>query len=308
MTRSYIGLARLVAQRDVALRTREQREALRQLTIKRVSAGLDTRVEQVQADGALPDVGTQIEALDEQIALARRQLAVLAGQPADALDSLSPRLDALRLSERPAALQADLLGRRPDVVAARWRVEATLQDIGAARAQFYPDINLSAFVGLSALGLDNLFDGGSRQYGVTPALHLPIFDGGRLRANLRGKEADRDAAIAQYNGVLADALREVGDALTSEASLQRQRSQQGQALAAAEQAYGIALRRHEAGLGNYLLVLNAESQVLSQRRAQVDLQARQLDTRAALMKALGGGWQATAPLTTAALPAATPTR
>ena len=196
-----------------------------------------------------------------------------------------------------------MLFRSPDVVAARWRVEATLQDTGAARAQFYPDINLSAFAGLNSLGLNHLFDAGSRQFGVQPALHLPLFDGGRLRANLRGKEAERDAAIAQYNGALADAVREVGDALTSEASLQRQRAQQAQALAAAEQAWSIAVRRHEAGLGSYLLVLNAETAVLAQRRAAVDLQARALDTRVALVKALGGGWQAAPSLDTTALAA-----
>lgn len=301
VVRSYVGLARLLEQRAVAVRTREQREALRRLTRQRVAAGLDTRVEQVQADGALPDVGTQIEALDEQVALARRQLAVLCGQAPEALDGLNPSLAALKLGERPGLLAADLLGRRPDVVAARWRVEATLQDTGAARAQFYPDINLSAFAGLNSLGLNHLFDAGSRQFGVQPALHLPLFDGGRLRANLRGKEAERDVAIAQYNGTLADAVREVGDALTSEASLQRQRAQQAQALAAAEQAWSIAVRRHEAGLGSYLVVLNAETAVLAQRRAAVDLQARALDTRVALVKALGGGWQAAPALDTTAL-------
>lgn len=303
VTRSVVALARLQDQRDVAVRMQQQRQAMQQLTRERVAAGLDTRVEQVQADGALPDVGAQIEALDEQIALARRQLAVLTAQSPDALDGFSPHLIELQLGAQPAVLGADLLGRRPDVVAARWRVEATLQDVDAAHAQFYPNVNLNAFVGLSALGLGNLLDSSSRQMGVQPAIRLPLFDGGRLRSQLQGRQADRDAAIAQYNGVLADAVREVGDALTSEASLRRQRQQQGAALQAAEAAYDIAVKRHRGGLGSYLIVLNAESQVLAQRRTAVDLQARELDVRAGLFKALGGGWQRPDELNTAALAA-----
>jgi NodT family efflux transporter outer membrane factor (OMF) lipoprotein len=291
VTRSYIGLARLLAQREVAERTLAQREELRTLTAQRVAAGLDTRVEAVQADSALPDARAQIEALDEQIALARHQLAVLTGQGPDALDSLSPRLTQIALQPLPAELGADLLARRPDVAAARWRIEAAGQDVQVARTAFYPNINLTAFVGLNAIGLDRVFQAGSGQAGVTPALHLPIFDGGRLRAQLGGREAELNGAIAQYNGAVLDAAREARDAISSLQSLARQRREQAAALDGAQTAHALALQRYRAGLGSYLIVLNTESQWLAQRRQAVELQARELDTGIALLRALGGGWQ-----------------
>jgi len=201
----------------------------------------------------------------------------------------------------PDVLGADLLGRRPDVVAARWRVEAATQGVNSARSEFYPNINIAAFIGLNSLGLDRLFNASSRQMGVTPALRLPIFDGGRLRAQLGGRAAELDAAIAQYNGAVLDAVKEAGDAMASIQSLTRQQALQDDAVASAEKAYRFAQERYRAGLGNYLLVLTTENQVLAQRRLAVDLRARQLDTRLVLMKALGGGWtDDTAVLKTAA--------
>jgi NodT family efflux transporter outer membrane factor (OMF) lipoprotein len=290
VARSYVGLARLVAQRDVAQRTLAQRTELKDLTRQRVAAGLDTRVEQVQADSALPDARTQLEALDEQIVLARHQLAALSAQSPTALDGLSPVLDRLAVQRLPGRLGADLLARRPDVAAARWRVEAAGEDVKVARAAFYPNVNLTAFVGLNAIGLDQLVQAGSRQVGVTPALHLPLFDGGRLRAQLGGREAELNAAIGQYNGTLVDAVHEAGDAISSLQSLERQRREQADALAGAQMAHELAMQRYRAGLGSYLIVLNTESQWLAQRRAAVDLQARQVDTGIALFKALGGGY------------------
>ena len=299
--RSYVALARLVSQRDVAARALAQREEQQRLTQERVSAGLDSQVELTQAQAAVPDARTQIEALEEQITLARRQIAVLSGQAPDALPTLAPQLAQLQRNTVPDVLGADLLGRRPDVVAARWRVEAATQGVNSARSEFYPNINIAAFIGLNSLGLDNLFNAGSRQMGVTPALRLPIFDGGRLRAQLGGRQAELDAAIAQYNGAVLDAVKEAGDAMASIQSLTRQQALQDDAVASAEKAYRFAQERYRAGLGNYLVVLSTENQVLAQRRLAVDLRARQLDTRLQLMKALGGGWtDDTAVLQTAA--------
>ena len=191
-------------------------------------------------------------------------------------------------------IPADLLGRRADIVAARWRVEASTKDVANAKAQFYPNINLAAFAGFSSLGFGQLFKSGSEQWGVGPALRLPIFEGGRLRANLRGKSADQDAAVESYNAAVIGAVRDVADQVASSQSIVRQQTQQRAAQAAAESAYEIALQRYKAGLGNYLNVLTAETSVLSQRRVAVDLSARALDTQVALIRALGGGYQADA--------------
>lgn len=213
-----------------------------------------------------------------------------------------PALTAIQSVAVPAALPADLLGRRPDVAAARWRVEAATKDVAVARTQFYPNVSLNAFVGLSSLGLDNFIEAGSKEWGLGPAIRLPIFDSGRLRANLRGKSADLDAAIESYNSALIDAVHDAADQLASTASIDRQLSEQAKAQEAAEGAYAIARQRYEAGLGNYLNVLTAETNVLAQRRQAVDLAARRLDNQVALMRALGGGYQA-APVNTAAAPA-----
>ncbi|MEP7058162.1 MAG: efflux transporter outer membrane subunit [Caldimonas sp.] len=295
VARTYLQLARAVAQRDVATRSLAQRDEFVGLIRQRVQAGIDSNVELRQGEGALPETRQQLEAIDEQIVLARHALAALGAQPPAALDGLTPRLAGLHATALPAQLPADLLGRRADIGAARWRVEAATQDVAAARAQFYPNINLSAFVGLSSIGLDRLLRSGSEQYGAGPAIHLPIFDAGRLRANLRGRASDLDLAIESYNGVVVDAVRDVADQLGSLQSIERQRREQALALAAAESAYDLATQRYRAGLGTYLTVLNAESSVLTQRRSGADLEARALDAQVALIRALGGGYAADAP-------------
>jgi NodT family efflux transporter outer membrane factor (OMF) lipoprotein len=182
----------------------------------------------------------------------------------------------------------DLLGRRSDIAAARWRVEASLKDLSAAKAQFYPNVNLVAFAGLSSIGFDKLLKSESEQWGVGPAIRLPLFDGGRLRANLRGKTADLDAAIESYNAQVLDAVHEVADRITSAQAVRRQQEQQGAAQTAAETAYAIAQQRYKAGLSTYLNVLSAEAPVLAQRRLAVDLAARAIDTQVQILHAVGG--------------------
>jgi NodT family efflux transporter outer membrane factor (OMF) lipoprotein len=290
VARTYVQLARLLAQREILQRSLAQRDEFLGLIRQRVGAGIDTNVELRQGEGALPETRQQLEALDEQVVLARHALAALTVQAPDALDALAPRLAALRPLEVPASLPADLLGRRADISAARWRIEAATQDIAAAKTQFYPNVNLSAFIGLSSLGLDRLLRSGSAQYGAGPAIRLPIFDAGRLRANLRGRSADLDVAVESYNATIVDAVRDAADQIGSLQSIERQRREQALAQAAAESAYDLATQRYRAGLGTYLTVLTAETNVLSQRRGSADLEARALDTRLALIRALGGGY------------------
>ncbi|HEX7436915.1 MAG TPA: efflux transporter outer membrane subunit [Caldimonas sp.] len=290
VARTYVQLARLVEQRAIATRSLAQRDEFLGLIRQRVQAGLDTNVELRQGEGALPETRQQIEAFDEQIVLTRHALAALIVQPPGALDALAPRLGGVRIAALPAALPADLLGRRPDIAAARWRIEAATDDVAAARAQFYPNINLSAFVGLSSIGLDRLLRSGSAQYGAGPAIHLPIFDAGRLRANLRGRAADLDLAVETYNGTVVEAVRDVADQISSLQSIERQRREQGLAQAAAESGYDLATQRYKAGLGTYLTVLTAEATVLNQRRSGADLEARVLESQFVLIRALGGGY------------------
>ena len=290
VARSYFQLARLNEQVIVARRTLAQRAETLELVKDRVSAGLDTRLELLQSQGGLPEARLQLEALQEQMALTRNALSALVGQSNIAQTLNAPVQSAIKNVAMTASIPADLLGRRADIAAARWRVEASSQDVSNAKTQFYPNINLVAFAGFSSIGLNRLFDAGSQQWGVGPALRLPIFDAGRLRANLRGKTADLDAAIESYNNAVVDAVRDVADQVTSMQAIGRQQTEQRAAQIAAEDAYDIAVQRYKAGLGNYLNVLTVETSVLLQRKGAVDLSARALDTQVALIRALGGGY------------------
>ena len=292
VARSYVQLGRLFAQRELAVRSLKQREETLALVSQRVSGGLDTNVELRQGEGALPESLQQIEQLDEQIASGRHALAAFTAQAPDAYDALAVPLRSVQAVPVPNVLPADLLGRRADIGAARSRIEAAANDVKGAKAGFYPNINLTAFVGLASIGLNKLVQSGSEQYGIGPALTLPIFDGGRLRANLRGKTAELDAAIESYNGAVIDAVHDAADQLSSVRSIERQQVQQASALDASEAAYDLATQRYKAGLGTYLTVLNAEAGVLNQRRLGVDLKARALELQIGLIRALGGGYVA----------------
>jgi NodT family efflux transporter outer membrane factor (OMF) lipoprotein len=293
VARSYVALGRLQAQIAVWLRTLAQREEVLQLIRQRVQAGLDTTVELRQGEGALPDARLQIEALREQEMLGRHALAVLTGQPPTALDTLQVPLGALRPNALPISVPLDLLARRADVMAARWRVEVNHQEALAARALFYPNIDLVSYAGYNAIGLDRLLKPSSWHWGLMPAIHLPLFDGDRRLANLQGRVSAQDAAVATYNHTVLQAVQEAVDQLGSLQAVARQQAEQAAAQGHADAAYALATERYRAGLGNYLHVLSTETAVLSQRRQAVDLQARALDLQFGLVRALGGSVQPT---------------
>ena len=288
---SYLVWVGLTEQRLVASRALAQRQEMLTLVQDRVHAGLDTPLELRQSQGSLPEARLQLELLDEQLALTRHALMALIGEPNKPLALLPKALTAIKTIPIPDALTTNLLGQRADLVAARWRVEAADQTVSSARAQFYPNVNLMAFAGFSSIGLDQLLQSGSQQWGVGPALSLPLFDGGRLRANLSGKAAERDAAVESYNSTLVNAVHEVLDQLSSRQAITRQQNEQAQADLAAQDAWHIAQQRYRAGLANYLQVLSAENAVLAQRRQAVDLATRALQHQVALAHALGGGLQ-----------------
>jgi NodT family efflux transporter outer membrane factor (OMF) lipoprotein len=290
VTRTYFQLLRLNEQAGVARRTLAQRTEALKLVQDRVNAGLDTRLELRQSEGGLPEARLQLETVQEQLALTRNALAALVGQPNSAVAQVIPAQAAIKNVATAAQIPADLVGRRADIAAARWRVEASSRDVVNAKTQFYPNINLVAFAGFSSIGLSRLVDAGSQQWGIGPALRLPIFDAGRLRANLRGKTADLDAAIESYNATVVDAVRDVADQVASSQAIARQQTEQRAAQESAESAYDIAVQRYKAGLGTYLNVLTAETSVLAQRRLAVDLAGRALDTQVGLIRALGGGY------------------
>ena len=291
VARAYAQLARSFEQLDLAQATLAQRQAIFDLVGQRVAAGLDSEVELKQAEGAIPAARLRIAQMDEEIALGRNLLAALLGQGPDrGLAITRPQLQAGPLA-LPSALPSDLLGRRPDLVAQRWRVESARQDIESAKGLFYPSVNLNALVGVQSISLSNLFSPGSGIPTLGLALHLPLFDGGRLRGNLAARDADYDLALEQYNQTLVEALREVVDQLASLRSVDAQRLQIDSALASAGRARELALERYRAGVGSYLQVLATETPLLEQQSLQVNLRAHELELSINLIRALGGGFE-----------------
>jgi NodT family efflux transporter outer membrane factor (OMF) lipoprotein len=289
---AYVQLERAYLQLDVAQATVQQREQIYKLTQDRNEAGVDSKLELRQAESALPAAREQIAQLQESIELTRNQIAALLGKGPDRGIAITrPAASALAPVSLPSRVPSDLLGRRPDILADRLRIEAAQHGIDSAKAQFYPDVNLAAFVGFQNLGPTALLTAANREIGVGPAVSLPIFDAGRRRGNLAVRDSEYDIAVEQYNQALADALRDVVDQLASFRSVDEQRKQQREGLSTAQDAYDLATLRYREGVGNYLQVLTTESQLLTQRSLDADLRARSLDLSINLARALGGGFQ-----------------
>jgi len=295
ITQAWVDLQRIGQLQDLAARTRAQRAHIVDLSRRRVTAGLDSNVELRSAESALAQADVDIE----QLALARRRLlhaiAELSGGSA-ALDPplAEPVIDFAQAIQVPDYLPADLLAHRPDVAAAKAGVAAAQAGRSASEAAFYPNVNLVGFAGLMGISVEKIFQEDSQAWRFGPALHLPVFDAGRLKANYRRSVADLDAAVAGYNQTVLRALRECADELTRVASLDQQLREQQRVLAAAEDAYRFADQRYGAGISGYLSVLSAESQVIAARRQHVNLMADRVQARIALLVALGGRFDSVA--------------
>ena len=289
---AYVQLQYLYDRRDIAAATLRNRQDYAQLTQRRAAQGLDARSEIEQSAAKVDAAKAALAEANEQIQLARNGIAALLGKGPDrGLDIARPSLSLRRPVELPEALDANLLGRNPEVVAARWRVEAAAKRVGVARAEFYPNVNLMAFVGYQSLGLSNLFNSGSDVGSVGPAISLPLFEGGRLRANYRGARAEYDFAVASYNEALTQALRETADATRSLGALVDRSAATDSELGHSEESYRLAKERYQGGLVNYLTVLAAEDALLQARLADAAIHARGYSLDVALVKALGGGFE-----------------
>ena len=289
---SYAELAHLQASRDTAAAAVDVRVKTEMLFHKRYDNGLEIlgSVRQVEAKRAAAEA--ELMALDEQIALQKHRIVALLGAGPDRAQSLlRPGISLATHFGLPAQLSANLLGRRPDIVAARLRTEAAAKRIDMRKAEFYPDVNLSAFFGVHSLGLDMMRRAGSSVGSIGPAISLPIFSGGRLTGQLRGAEAEYNASVAVYDATLTQALKDVADAAVSIKALTGQLGKADEAVHAAQEAYRIVRNRYEGGLATYLDVLAAEDGLLAARRAQTDVQSRAFMLNVSLIKALGGGYQ-----------------
>ena len=291
-------IARLQSSRDLAASTVDVHRNIERLTAGRVRAGLDNQADLALATARRAASEQALGALEEGLTLSRHRLAALLGSgPGRAATLPRPQIDLSASSRVPQALAASLVARRPDLASARLRAEAAAARVRAARAAFFPDINLSAVAGLQSLGIDALLREGSTFANFGPALSLPIFSGGRISGQYAGAAAGYDEAVARYNATLIGAFHEVADALASKRAVVRQLADARAAAAAADDAARLARLRHREGLANLLQVYAAEDTALSARRAVIELETRGYLVDVTLVKALGGGFDAAAPTT-----------
>ena len=292
MVKVYIQLSLHFAQRDIVKAELEQQEQILALAERRLAGGIGTHFEVSQAQTPLPETHRQLDALNEEIALARNQLAALAGKgPGAGAQLQRPQLALGTALKLPSALPAELVGQRPDVVASRWQVAAQARGIDVAHAGFFPNVDLVGGLGFMATGGGPLgfLTGRKFNYSVGPAISLPVFDGGRLRSQLGVASAGYDIAVARYNQTVVEALKGISDQLIRRGSMNEQQHFAGESVASAQKTYDIAMIAFQRGLTDYLNVLNAQTQLFRQQQIQQQVQAARLSAHAELVTALGGG-------------------
>jgi len=292
----YADLAQQFLRRSVAADALDVRRATLDLVTRRFHAGLDPQAALEQAQAGVDAAVGAVAAADEAIALNRNMLAALVGAGPDrGLDIRPPELARRRAPRLPADAAIGLIGRKPEIVSARWQVEAEGQHIAVARAGFYPNINLAGLIGFASVGLSKLFNDASLIGSAGPAVSLPIFDGGRLRANYRGARARYDVAVTQYDAALLRGLHDVADVVASLHALAPRQVAADSATAREEAAYHLSLLRYQGGLADYQSVLIVENALLDARDQAAALRLRGFVLDIALVNALGGGFRGELP-------------
>ncbi len=290
LVRAYGGLALQLELQDSARAILQDQELARDVARRRVAAGIGTELPIRQAETRMATTRAELERLEARATALRHQLGALTGAGPGVGDGL--RRPALRLDRAgalPSHLPAELVGRRPDVLAGRWRVERAAREIDVARAAFYPNVDLAAFAGLLSFGFGKLFSSDAVEAGVGPAITLPLFEGGRLRAGLAGRTAEYDAAVSEYDATVVDAVTDVADQVAALQSLGREQAERLVAVASAERAHALAMEAFRAGFGEYLDALQTEIALHSERDQVARIRYAQLEAQAALNQALGGG-------------------
>ena len=266
-------------------------ESAARVTGARVRADLDSEDELNNSDLALAAAREQIAALEGSAKLRVVAIAALVGRSIGEL----PPLTVKPLPSIPGALpddvKIDLISRRADITASRWRVEAAEKSLASARADFYPDVTVNALLGVSSLDVGKLLEYGSRVPQVSAAIHLPIFDAGRLKARYGGAQAAIDSAVSSYQDTVVSAARDVATQATTRAQLQAERVQRAKQVDAALRMTHTAAARVRQGITDARSELMATESWLEQRDALMQLDSAALSTDIALQRALGGGYE-----------------
>lgn len=265
------------------------------LVADRLRSGLETRAQFSQSDAFHQSSEVELIGAAGAVLEAKYALAALIGEGPDAELDLKPTA-GLKTTPigLPSNLAANLIGRRPDIAAARLRVEAAAQREKVARADFYPNINLVGSAMAISMTPKDIFSHNLELLQAGPAVSLPLFEGGRLEGAVRNARGEYQEAVANYDKAVVQALHEVSDAITIRHGAQESIDHAQKALAASEDAYKLVTLRYKAGLTNYLEVISDENTLVANRRQLNDLQAQALGADVALVRALGGGFDDTA--------------
>ncbi|OAH98399.1 efflux transporter outer membrane subunit [Methylomonas methanica] len=292
VAKAYFELLAASEKQDIAARIVAERQALLRFEQTRLATGLATDAPILQARIALANAEQGLAAAHSDVELNKNLLAALAGKGVDWGSAIVIEQDQVEQAlTLPVDLPLHLLAHRPDISAARLHAEAAAEEIKVAETAFYPDVNLVAFTGLHSVSLsDVLLQGSSLAYAVGPSIEFPIFEGGRLRANLEYQQAAYDAAVERYNRSLVHAVQEVADALSRWRELDARLVAQRQSLADALAVEKLADSLHSHGLSDRAAPSLAKLEVYQQQFRLAALVGEQHKARINIIKALGGGY------------------
>lgn len=286
---TYFQLQNAIAARDIAMANLQVNDEISKIVSYRASHGVESDIPLKSALANAQSTRLAVEQYKQAEALSRNRLAVLIGKNPFAFDITTQPFDyhshAVSL---PSPLVANLLANRPDINAAKQRVEAATHQVNVSKARFFPNIDLMGLFSYQSVQFNHLFEPGSQNNAITGAVDLPIFDAGARRANLRVNYADYDLAVNYYNQTLLNALREVADLAATLKTTQSQLQAQQAALMATEHKYDLFKSRYRHGIIDYVQLLEIKSILLEYRSTQLSLETQHLQSIVSLIKALGG--------------------
>lgn len=285
----------LVADREVYDLTRATMQSWEKnhaLIKRKFEAGVASDLDLSQAESILNEARVNLATAATRVGQDENYLALLMGCPLpEDMPQVRRLADVTLLQDIPEGLPSSLLERRPDIRAAEHVLKGANANIGAARANFFPTISLTGSLGKLSTDYSNLFDGAAKTWSFLPQIYLPIFDTGRNMAQLEVSEADRDIAVARYEKSIQNAFREVADTLVQREHIGDQLSAQAALVASTERSHRHASARYNAGVSDYLNVLDAQRSLYSAQSAMISTRLLRESNALALYKALGGGWE-----------------
>lgn len=290
VVRVYYEIQTTYALHDLLVKARDIRQEQLEASQARTTRGLVARTQVAGAEAQRLQLDQQIDSAQTRIRTLHEILRQLTGAGPDGLPAITQRPLPDGAAGVPASLGYELLARRPDLQAMRWYVQSSMDQIDAARAAFYPSFDIRAFIGLDSLHMSDLLRKASRQVNLIPGLSLPIFDSGRLNANLAATRSQSNLLIAQYNESVLNAVREVAQAGLELDSLDHQQTLQAGKLKAAVFASDSAAAQYRQGLLDKATAREAMLPVLMEQSQAVEIRSRHLQAAVTLSTVLGGGY------------------